>query len=211
MKCQRSSNRKCHLMANVIRCQMFLQLFTTFGIFGGNFWKLLPSFGNFWQHSPSVGNFFNPFCNFWYLFHFWGFFATFHNFWQILALQGYFFHLLVTFCNFLQLLLGLGNFCHVLVAFDAFCKFWQLWLFFATVAIFKHPWADFGIPLAYFGCSHKLLATFMNFLSLWPLFDNFFQFQPFLAILVNFQKFLATFAFPYYIVIKPSYQLVICQ
>ena len=85
LKCQRSSNGKCHLMANFIRCQMFWQLFGTFHSFWHFLVQLLETFAIFWQHSPSLGNFCNLFCNFWYLFHFWEFF------WNL-------FQLFTTFC-----------------------------------------------------------------------------------------------------------------
>ena len=122
--------------------------------------------------------------------------------------------LFVSFSNFLQFFLAtFTNFCHVLANFD---KFWQI-CFFATVGKFKPLFADFSIFLATFGCSFKLLATLMNFLSLKSTFATFWQFLPlldiFLAILATFGDFwqLLPLTLPYhqYHVIKPSCHLVI--
>ena len=76
-------------------------------------------------------------------------------------------------------------------------------------------WQLSGMLFGSFCCSHKLLATYMNFLSLKSTFATFWQFLPMLAI---FWQSLATFGnfwqllplmLPYHHVIKPSYHLVI--
>ena len=126
----------CHLMANVKCFGNFSQFLAFLG-------QLLPSFQEFFT---TVGNFCHLLANFAIFLHPLG---IFHNFWQILP-------------SFGNLFASFGNFCHVLTAFD---NFWQICPFLATVGNFKHFWADFGFFLATFGCSHKLLATFMNFLS----------------------------------------------
>ena len=125
------------------KCQQMSNVLATFP----NFWhflgQLLPSFQEFFT---TVGNFCHLLANFAIFLHPLG---IFHNFWQILP-------------SFGNLFASFGKFCHVLTAFD---NFWQICPFLATVGNFKHFWADFGFFLATFGCSHKLLATFMNFLS----------------------------------------------
>ena len=128
--------QRCHLMANVKCFGNFSQFLAFFGATFAIFSGILH---NCWQFLPSFGKFCHLFVSI----------RNIPHFWQILPSFG---NLFATF----------GNFCHVLTAFD---NFWQICPFLATVGNFKHFWADFGFFLATFGCSHKLLATFMNFLS----------------------------------------------
>ena len=98
----------------------------------------------FWQVLPSC----------------WLILGIFHNFWPILASFGYFLYPLAPFCNFFwQLLPSFGN-------------IEQFGFFLATLGKFKPLWADFDIFLAAFGCSHKLLDTFMNFCHFLAIFVN---------------------------------------
>ena len=145
---------------------------------------------------------------FWQLllsFEFSQFFANFGIVWLFFVSCGNFLH--IFFGNFCHVLAILSNFCHVLAAFD---NFGQIWLFFVTVGKFKPLLADFGIFLAAFGCSHKLLATFMNFLSLKSTVATFWQFLSmsaiFLAILGRFWTFLETFASD--VTISPCHQAI---
>ena len=185
-----SFNGKLHPMSYVSATfWKFSQLLAAFAIFLhllGNFHncrQILPSFGNFWQ-----------------IYHL---FASIRNFSRLLANFGIVWLLSASFGNFF--LTTLSNFWHVLAAF------WQILPFLATVGNFKHLWAAFGIFLATFCCCHKLLAMFMNFLSIFSTvgtFVTFWQFLRmlaiFLAILGNLWKFLATFAFD--VAISPSHQ-----
>ena len=79
-----------------------------------------------------------------------------------------------------------GNFCHVSATLSNFSCF----------SCYQNlpKSADFGIFLAAFDCSHKLLATFINFLSLKSTFGYFFlAILPMLAIFWQFLPMLATF------------------
>ena len=137
---------KCHQMSNDLATFWnFSQLLAFNGATFGNFCHLLEIFHIYWQFLTSFGKFdknvFTIFENFWH------FLATFCIFWQLFfAIFGNFCHVLATLCDF----------CHILAVID---NFYQIWPFLATLD-------NFGQILVSFGCSHKLLATFMNIFSL---------------------------------------------
>ena len=143
--------------------KFFVILSGTFSIFCHffvNFYHFLPPSSNFWQILPS----------FVFSLEFFFIFANFDIVWL----------LLVSFGNFLQFFLQL------LPGFDSFEQFFAMfWQPLTILGKFGYFWqllanlSFSGQILVYFwqafGCSHKLWATFMNFLWLSPLFGNICQ------------------------------------
>ena len=127
--------------------------------FLSSFQELLVFFAIFCQLLPFFLHLFGTFL---YFCQFWHCLATFGILWQLFAI---FLQLLPGFDSFEQFF---AMFWQPLTILGKFGYFWQLLAnlsFSGQILIF----------LPAFGCSHKLWATFMNFLWLSPLFGNICQ------------------------------------
>ena len=179
--CQLVNLSTCNEIPNITKCQMswsdkfFVILSGTFSIFCHFlstftiFLHLFGTFHNCWQFLPPSSNFWQILPSFVFSLEFFFIFANFDIVWL----------LLVSFGNFLQFFLQL------LPGFDSFEQFFAMfWQPLTILGKFGYFWqllanlsfsGQILIFLPAFGCSHKLWATFMNFLWLSPLFGNICQ------------------------------------